>query len=136
MTDELNSTEAARALVAKKRRTQGVCVVCAKPFTGLARRLYCGHACAERASYLRRRKAKNLPESTWAQAAREFAARERGAQTTPPDTLGLLKYTRGVTISPLVARLDATAAAIARGRTFPDSTPIIRADRQRWPDDT
>lgn len=37
-------------------------------------------------------------------------------------------------VPPLVARLDATRAAIARGRTFEDSVAVIRAARDERPD--
>ncbi len=37
-------------------------------------------------------------------------------------------------LPPLIRRLDATRAAIGRGRVFPDSTAIIRAEREHQSD--
>lgn len=106
-TEPLTTTEMARALAARRRRVESACVVCGTPITGTARRRYCSRTCEIRAYRARKRSGEAMPE---AQAASKAQPAE---------------------VSPLVARLDATAAAIARGRVFEDSTPVIRADREQ-----
>jgi hypothetical protein len=43
-------SELGRALQAARRRVEGVCAVCDRPFTGTTKRIYCSHNCAAKAS--------------------------------------------------------------------------------------
>ena len=52
--DEELAREAARYWASLRRRAQGVCVWCGKPFEGTVRRRYCSHQCVQKAYYQRR----------------------------------------------------------------------------------
>lgn len=105
-TEPMSTTEIARALAARRRRVESVCTTCGTPITGTGRRRYCSRTCEIRAYRARKRSGEAMPEAQAASEAQPAA------------------------VSPLVARLDATAAAIGRGRVFEDSTPAIRAARE------
>ena len=93
----------ARKRAAGRRRLSHVCGVCGKPFEGLARARFCSPTCRLRAHRARRQTDRSKQPALAAPAAE---------------------------IPPLVARLDATCAAISRGRTFEDSADVIRASRE------
>jgi hypothetical protein len=64
MTDKLHPgkedavSQAARALAARRRITEGTCEVCGKAFTGTRKRRYCSHNCAQKA-YMQNKKQRN-----------------------------------------------------------------------------
>ena len=43
------ATEAAKVLLSMRRKVQGHCAVCGKPFEGLSKRRYCSNTCNQRA---------------------------------------------------------------------------------------
>lgn len=57
----IDASEAGRALAAKRQIVEGTCEVCDKSFTGTRKRKYCSHACSQRAYYQRSKP--NKPES-------------------------------------------------------------------------
>jgi hypothetical protein len=57
------TTDQARAVAARRQQIAGVCAVCGATFYGLKRRLYCSHACAQRAFYARQRNKPDTPHA-------------------------------------------------------------------------
>ena len=56
----MDASEIARALAARRRRTERQCVVCGRTIKGVAMRRYCSDACRSKA--YRRRKRKVAPQ--------------------------------------------------------------------------
>lgn len=86
-----------------RRRISHACEACGNLFEGLVHSRFCSAACRLRAHRDRQR--------------------GKSAKPSPPES------EMGPGLPPLVARLDATCAAISRGRVFEDSTKAIRAER-------
>ncbi len=53
--ERLAASKAGAALVALRRKSQKVCAVCGKTFSGIATAVYCSNACRQRAKYRRSR---------------------------------------------------------------------------------
>ncbi len=62
MKDELS--ELGRRLANARRKVEGTCEVCGKPFTGIRTRRYCSMACVQRAYYLRTKSNKSQEGET------------------------------------------------------------------------
>lgn len=98
---------------AGRRTKPGVCAVCGTPFAGLNRRQYCSASCRLKASRERRQGTERpMP------GHRVSVLEPASPSETKPEA-----------IPPLVAHLDATRAAISRGRVFEDSAEVIRQAR-------
>jgi len=111
MMDEREVASAAARRSAKMRqRVSSQCAVCGASIEGVRQRKYCSNTCGVRA--LRRRKRAGQR----ATHAPRVGAHDEGTESTA--------------VPLLVARLNATRAAIMRGRRFDvDSVSLIRNDR-------
>lgn len=47
--------QVAKEVASRRRIVRGQCLVCGRPFQGTVRRMYCSHACAQRAHYRRKK---------------------------------------------------------------------------------
>lgn len=125
-----NAHEAARALVSRRTRVSGHCVVCGKELVGYPGKQYCSESCRRTAQ---RRRARGWPINQRQRAAAGEGKRYHRNAPTRSDAEPPVAVTKAqpAEVPPLVARLDATRAAIARGRVFEDSTAAIRAAREQ-----
>jgi len=59
--EDMTPEEMGRYLAGLRRQVDKSCIVCGRPFTGVAQRKYCSHACAQRAYYRRKKASREGP---------------------------------------------------------------------------